>query len=99
MRSPCSFILRSVATVTGWGASATGGGGGGVQLGDLAQREVAVLELGVRQQEIGPGLRARAVTHDVEIEGAGTPADAPLAPPRHLDGVQLGQELVRLERR
>src|SRR5713101_5721151 len=99
MRSPCSFIFKSAVTVTDLGASATGRSGGGVQLGDLPQPEVAVLELGVRQREIGPGQRAGTVAHDVEIERAGAPPHPPLAPPRRLDGVQLGQEPAWLERR
>src|SRR5260370_7189620 len=96
MRSPCSFIFRSAVTVTGLGASATGRSGGGVQLGDLPQPEVAVLELGVRQPEIGPGQRAGTVAHDVEIERAGAPPPPPPPPPRPLHPVQLAPDLACL---
>src|SRR3989441_10854816 len=91
--------------VSGWWSSVMCGGGRrrcGVELRDLAAPEVAVRELGVRNDELRVAQLAVAEAHNVEIESPRSPAYPPLPLPLPasllLDRAQLAEQFGRRER-
>src|SRR2546428_2346663 len=94
MRSPRCFMATSSRVVTGYGSSAM------VELRQLALPEGAVRKLGVRDQERGLTHHAIAEPHDVQVQGARSPADPRLALAAALrfDRVKVDEQLGGLER-
>src|SRR5690242_14189361 len=102
MRSPRVFMAMSSRVVTDFGSSAIGRRArdrGSVELGKLALPERAIGELGVWNGQAGVVRHPVAKPHDVEIQGARSPAYAPLAPALRLDSVQVVEQRPGLERR
>src|SRR5258705_12484931 len=92
MRSPFCFISSSDCVVTLDMA-------GCLELGELAQPEVAPGQLGMGDGQARLIHRPVAKAHDVEVEGPWPPALAPLASAVALDRAARGQERPRRERR
>src|SRR5256885_15287173 len=103
MRSPRPFMARSSWVVTGFVSSAIGSRAGrsrDLQFRQLSLPKWAVRQLGVRDDELRLVRHPFAEAHDVQVQGAWSPAHArpALAAALRLDRVQVDEQLGGLER-
>src|SRR5689334_12617391 len=93
MRRPAAFMVSRSVTVSGRGSAFMR-----LDFRQLPQPEVAVRQLGMRNDKVLIGHLAITEAHDVEIEGAGAPTLTAAPSLLVLDCLKCPEEIPRLER-